>query len=83
MQKEVITNQLVKDSKGWDCAGDYTDIQLYEGTLQVDTINHKKGDVISCISFLFTQSVAEFYDIHGNLTETVPLKLSFDIDKGS
>lgn len=75
-KKKPITNQIIENPTGWDEAGDFGDVQLYNGTLTIDTKNHRKGDVIPTAAFLFTLGVAEFYNDEGEITETFEMKLS-------
>jgi hypothetical protein len=77
-----ITEQIIANSTGWDEAGDYGDVQLYNGILQVDTAKFKKGDKISTATFLFTQSILQLWNKEGSgLVEEIPLKLSLDLNK--
>ena len=75
-KRKPITDQIIEEATGWDEAGDFGDVQLYNGKLRIDTVKHKKGEVISCAAFLFTQGVAEFYDEAGAVTETFTMNLS-------
>lgn len=81
MKYKLITNQIAtidtdKDG-GWDEAGEYGDIQLYNATLVVDTPGGiKAGTKIDSIAFIFSQSLCELYDEDGKSLEKFPLKLS-------
>lgn len=73
MEKSLITNSIAVDitdsiavdPSGWDEAGDYGDLQLYNATLVVDTPKFKKGTKVKTITFLFTQSLCQIYDVSG------------------
>lgn len=67
--KKFITDSIIKDSTGWDEAGDYGDLQLYDGILQIDTVKFKKGDKISCASFMFTQSICQLHQPKGKMKD--------------
>jgi hypothetical protein len=58
---KLLTSSIVSASSGWDMAGEYGDIQLYDATLAIDTKKFKKGDVISCVTFLFSQSLVQLW----------------------
>jgi hypothetical protein len=76
MKQKPITDYIIQDSTGWDEAGDFGDVQLYNGVLQIDTPKHRKGDIIECTTFLFTKSIVQFYNKEGNVVEELSLKLS-------
>jgi hypothetical protein len=81
-----ITDSIAKDASGWDEAGDWGDLQLYDATLQIDTKKFKKGDKVDCITFLYSQSICQLYrpvgetDINGftatELVEEFPITLT-------
>ena len=87
MKEKLITDFIVESSTGWDMAGDWGDLQLYNAKLAVDTRKFKKGDVVNCITFLFSQSLCQIYQPVGKkvdgfqetaIVEEFPIKLSID-----
>jgi hypothetical protein len=69
-----ITSSLIASSGGWDEAGDYGDIQLYDAVLACDTKKFNKGDKIKCVTFLFSKSIVQFWD-GADMVEEFPISL--------
>lgn len=74
----IITDSIIKDSDGWD--GDLECIQLYNGTLQIDTAKFHKGDKINTAEFDYEKSKLVLYNEedakNGVPTEILDLILS-------
>ena len=77
MQNKNITNSIVASYKGWDeGGGDYGDVQLYDVVLAVDTKKFKKGDVVQCATFLFSESKVQLWNKSGTeIIEEIQLGL--------
>lgn len=83
----MITDSIAKDGTGWDEAGEFGDLQLYDATLMVDTKKFKAGDKVDCITFLFSKSICQIWQPKGKvddkygfheteMIEEFPIKLS-------
>lgn len=56
-----ITDSIAKDASGWDEAGNWGDVQLYDATLVVDTPKFKAGTKVEVITFLFSESRCQIW----------------------
>jgi hypothetical protein len=65
----MITKSIVSSSAGWDEAGDYGDIFLYDAVLAIDTKKFKKGDKVSSVAFMFSCGVCQIWDKTGKTLE--------------
>ena len=54
-----IVDSIVSNHNGWDECGEYGDLQLYDVTLAIDTKNFKKGDMVDCITFMFSKGICQ------------------------
>jgi hypothetical protein len=61
----MITDSIVSSCGGWDEAGEYGDVQLYQAVLAIDTKKFKKGQTVETISFVFSKSLCQIWDKAG------------------
>jgi hypothetical protein len=65
----MITKSIVSSSGGWDEAGEYGDIQLYDAVLAIDTRKFKKGDKVKTITFMFSCGICQIWAEKGRKLE--------------
>ena len=85
----MITKSIVSSSSGWDEAGDYGDVFLYDAVLAIDTKKFKKGDKVSSVAFMFSCGICQILDTTGKtlengvkevyVAEEFPIRLVADI----
>lgn len=61
-EPKSIISTIISEYERWDEAGgDYGDIQFYNAKLAIDTKKFKKGDVVKCVTFMFSESVCQLW----------------------